>query len=246
LKKKILVLVLVVLIAAMAYLYTRPTLPVLSIDKVYNVTNVGDTVLVNVNINNVPSCGYYIVLVIWDPTLLQITTGGPNATLTALPGPPVQVHEGPFLKQSGPTRFIINFVDNQNGEVYVGDAFPGGSYSASGTGIIFTINFTVVKVGTTTIETRPPSTALNQSVVADSTNHAVDHAEAYGLVTNEGPPPIWTSADFQTTTIAGEVVVLGATSALIYQRRHPRPPKSERRKAELQPVIAPEDQRQVG
>lgn len=121
--------------------------------------------------------------------------------------------------------------------------FPGGSHSASGTGVILTINFTVVKVGTTTIETRPPSTLWNQSLIADSSNHLVDHAEAYGLITSEGPPPVWTSADFQTTTITGEVVVLGVASAVIYQRRHPRPPKHERRKAELQPVVVPEDQR---
>lgn len=123
-KKKMLVLLFVILIAVIAYLYTRPTLPVLSIDKVYNVTNVGGTVLINVTLSDVSSFGGYIMIVVWDPTLLQITTGGPNATQPQLSGPPVQVIEGDFLKRMGPTRFIINYADNQDGAVYVGDAFP--------------------------------------------------------------------------------------------------------------------------
>lgn len=239
-KRKVLVLLLVVLITVTAYLYARPTPPVLSIDKVYSVTKVGDTVLVNVTLNNVPSCGGWIMVVVWDPTVVQLTTGGPDTVRPVL-GPGVVVAEGPFLKTRGTTRFIINSADNINGMIVMGDGLPGGG-SVSGTGVIVALNFTIVNVGTTTIETRPPGTSVNQTLLVDDRNHLVDHVDVYGLITNEGTPPTWTSAEFQNTTIAAEVVILGAASTVIYWRRHPRTAKSERRKAELQPIFEPKDQ----
>jgi len=244
LKRKMLVLLLVVLITVMAYLYARPTPPVLSIDKVYDVTKVGDTVLVNVTLNNVPSCGGWIMVLVWDPTIVRLTTGGPDSVRPVL-GPSVVVTEGPFLKTKGTTRFIINSADNINGMIVMGDGFPAGG-SVTGTGVIVGLNFTIVNVGTTTIETRPPGTSVSQTLLVDESNHPVDHVEVYGLITNEGTPPTWTSAEFQNTTIAAEVVILGAASAVIYWRRHPRPPKSERRRAELQPVLESEDQGELG
>jgi hypothetical protein len=242
LKKKMLVLFLVALIAAVAYLYTRPTLPVLSIDKVYNVTNVGDTVLVNMTLNNVPSCGGWETTLVWDPSVANLTTGGINFTQPAFGGPSVGLFEGPFLKNVASTLFIVNSADNKKGEAVVGAVFVSAGQAASGTGVVLAMNFTILRVGTTTIEMRPPFAGANQSVVVDAKNHLVDHAEAYGLVTEKGPPPVWTSADFQNTTIATEVVVLGAASSVAYWRTHPRPPRSERRKAELQPILEREDQ----
>lgn len=242
-KKKILVLLLaVVLIAAMAYLYTRPTLPVLSIDKVYNATNVGDTVLVNATLSNVPGCGGWMIALVWDPYIAKLTTGGPNFAQPAFGGPTVGLFEGPFLRDAGATHFIVNSADNEKGMAILGVVFATVGQTASGTGVVLAMNFTIVHAGTTAIKMLPPFASVNHSLVVDAKNKGLDHAEANGLITEKGPPPIWASVDFQNTLIAGELVVLLAASGSIYWRTHPRPPKSLKRKAELQPVIEPEDQ----
>jgi hypothetical protein len=243
LKTKALFLVLAVIIAVFAYLYTRPQQPVLSIDKVYDVTEVGKTVMVNVTLGNVPACGGWLIDLVWDPYIATLTTGGPNSTTPASGGEAVVLIDGPFLRKAGSTRFMINSANNTKGEAVLGSLLSNEGQSVSGTGVILMINFTIVRVGTTTIEMKPPSpTVLNQSWIIDASNHPVDHIEVNGLITEKGPPPVWAVADFQSTLIVGEVVVLLAASAIVYQRTHPRPPKSVKRKVELQPVVDPEDQ----
>ncbi len=121
---------------------------------------------------------------------------------------------------------------------------PGGT-GVSGTGVVLVMNFTIVHPGTTTIEFRPPFPNTNQSIVVDPSQQPqkIGHIEVNGLITDQGPPANWTGAGFQETTIATEVIVLAAATYVVYLRTHPRPPKSARRKAELQPLIDPEDQR---
>ena len=245
-KKKMLVLLLVLLIVGLAYyyFYARPMLPALSIDSVYNVTKAGDTILVNVTLSDVSNCGGWETGIAWDPYIANITVGGPNSTLTGSGGPPVDIIEGPFLQSQAPTFLMLNSVDNEKGEAIVGVVFqtPGGAIS--GTGVVLIMNFTIVHPGTTTIEFRPPFPNKNQSmVVGPSEQTEIGHIEVNGLITDQGPTANWTSAGFQETTIATEVIVLAAATSVVYLRTHPRPPKSARRKAELQPSIEPEDQR---
>jgi hypothetical protein len=243
LKKKMVVLLVVVLIVALAYLYTLPTPTVLSIDSVYNVTKAGDTVLINMTLNNVPSCGGWMTGIAWDPYIANMTVGGPNSTIAGN-GLSVDISEGPFLKSEAPTFFLINSVDNVRGEAIVGVVFqtPGGA--VSGTGVVLIMNFTIIHPGTTTIEFRPPFAGKNQSMVVDpSEQKEIGHNEVSGLITDQGPPANWTSAGFQESTIAIEVIALVAATSVVYLRTHQRPPKSAKRRAELQPVIEPEDQR---
>lgn len=235
-------LVVVIFIGIMGYLYTRPIMPSLSIDKVYGIANVGDTILVNATLNNVPACKLWRTILVWDPTILRLAPGGPNSTHPA-EGPRVDVTEGPFMKEKGSTTFVINTVDNENGFIDLG-VLASGVATPSGTGVIAIFNFTILSVGSTTIETRPPS-GFNQSVIVDAANHLIAHDEAYGLVTKDEPPPMWASVDFQNNLIIGEVVLLAAASSVIYWRIHPRTSKVERKKAELRPVLAPEDQRET-
>jgi hypothetical protein len=245
LKRKILVLLLVVvLIAVVAYLYTRPRLPALSIDNVYNVTKAGDAILVNVTLSDVPDCGGWETGIAWDPYIANIAVGGPNSTQAGNGGPPVDVIEGPFFQSQAPTFLLLNSVDNEKVEAIVGVVFqtPGGAIS--GTGVVLMMNFTIVHPGTTTIEFRPPFPNKNQSmVVGPSEQTEIGHIEVNGLITDQEPPASWTSAGFQEITIATEVIVLAAATSVVYLRTHPRPPKSAKRKAELQPLIEPEDQR---
>jgi hypothetical protein len=237
LKKKMLFLVVVILIAIMGYLYTRPIQPSLSIDKVYGIANVGDTILVNATLSNVPTCKIWKMTLVWDPTILRLAPGGPNSTRPA-EGARVDVTEGPFMKEKGSTLFVINTADNERGFVDLGALFSGTG-GVSGTGVIAIFNFTILGVGTTTVETR------NSSLIIDPANHLIAHDEAYGLVTKDGPPPTWESIDFQNNLIIGEIVLLAAASSIIYWRIHPRTSKIERKKAELRPVLAPEDQRET-
>jgi len=243
-RKAILVLLLfIIIVGVLAYFYLRPQLPSLSIDKVYNINQTGQTILVNVTINNIPACAGFFLNLTWNPNIIRLTTGGANFTIPAEGGPPVGLFDGPFLKSAGPTTFVVNSADNEKGETIVGEVFPGEAQSASGTGVILIINFTILQVGTTTIEMKPPLPATtNQSVVIDPQNKLVDHTENNGLITAKGPPPMWASTDFQYPLISGEVVILAAATGIVYLRTHPRPPKSARRRAELQPTIDPEDQ----
>jgi hypothetical protein len=240
LKKKILVLVVVAIIAVSAYLYSRPALPRISIDKVYNVTKVGDTVLLNVTLNNVVNCGGWMTTIAWDPYIAKLTKGG---TQPANGAPAVDIIEGPFLQTAAPTYLMLNYANNTKGEIVVGVAFQVPGTGTSGTGVVLTMNFTILHVGTTTVEFRPPFSTVNQSMVLDKRFNDTAHTEVNGLITDQGPPPTWTNADFQETAIASEVVVLAALSSVVYMRTHRRPPKSARRKAELQPIIDAEDQR---
>ena len=232
-KGKGLFLILIVAMVILAYVYTRPPEPELSIDKVYNVMQVGQTVLINITLTNIPSCSGWLINLIWDPYYVTLTS---NASSTG--AVPYNVIEGPFMKDVGPTRnLIFDVLDNANGHMIVGDQFAAAGYSASGTGVIMEMNFTVVHVGTTTVDT-----VGNSSVIADASNHAVDHVEIMGLITNNPAPPFWDGMEFQSTLIAGDVLILLAATGIVYLRANPRPPKSQRRKAELQPIFEPKDE----
>lgn len=240
-KGKVLILLLVTLTATMAYLYTRPVPAAIRIDKVYNVTNAGDTILVNATLSDVSNCAGWMLNLAWDPTVVNITSG--NTTYPADGGPPVEIIEGSFLKITGPTYFIVNSVDQEKGEATIGGLFKNKDAFTSGTGVIFAINFTIIKPGITTVELRPPYELANMSVVWNPQTQLISHDDINGLITQEGPPPAWVSADFQNTTIVAEVAVLATASYTVYSLTHRRPPKAQRRKAELQPIFDPEDER---
>jgi hypothetical protein len=231
LKRKALALLLVVVIVFLIYLYTLPPSTVLSIDRIYNVNQVGNTVLVNATLTNAASCTGWALRLDWDPYVVGLATGA-SSSFT----------EGPFLKDAGATHFVVESLNTTIGEAVVIEAFSGTEKSASGTGVILTINFTVVHLGTTTIEIGSPSPLYKQATISEVSNPMANHVEISGLITEEGPPPVWTSAGFQNTLIGGEIVVLLAASGIVYWRTHPRSPRSLRRQMELHPVIDSEDQ----
>jgi len=242
-KKKSLFLILIVVIVVLAYMYTRAPEPVLSIDKVYDVTQVGQTVQVNVSLVDVPTCSGWVMNLLWDPYYVRLTPRAPPS-----PGAlPYEVIEGPFMKDAGTTiGLVFNWVDDANGQMIFGDMFVGSSSYANGTGIVATINFTVVHVGTTTLITASVSPVINQSEIDDAQHQVLGHVEVMGLITDKPAPPFWEGMEFQNTLIAGDVLVLLAATGIVYQRAHPRPPKSEKRKAELQPIFEPKDQGESG
>lgn len=237
-------LLFVAVIGILVYFYLRPQQPMLSVEKTYEVSEVGQTILVNVSVSNVKTLAQWSLNLTWDPEIVRLTTGGPDFTIPAMGGPPVGLFEGPFLKSAGSTLFILNSADNEKGETVMGAvAATASELGATGSGVILVMNFTVIKVGTTTIEMSPPFPSItNQSVLMDIQGNVIDHAETNGLITEKGPPPMWAGTDFQYSIIGCEVIVLALSTGIVYWRTHPRPPKSARRRAELQPVIDAEDQ----
>lgn len=239
-----LLLLFVVIIGVVVYFYVRPQQPALEVQRIYDLTEMEQTFLVNVSVSNVKSLAQWSLDLTWNPEIIRLTTGGPNFAIPAMGGPPVGLLEGPFLRSAGSTFFIVNFADNEQGETLLGAVGATASeLGATGSGVILVMNFTVIKVGTTTIEMHPPFPSItNQSVLMNLQGEVISHTETNGLITEKGPPPMWASMDFQYSLIDAEVIVLALATGIVYLRTHPRPPKSARRRAELQPMIDAEDQ----
>lgn len=238
-KRKLMFLALVAIVVVLGYFYLRPPLPVLGIDNVYNVTEEGSTVIVNATLKDVSTCSGWQMNLTWDPYYLKPTTVLNPVTNQTEPA----ITEGPFLQSLNATPVLVfNEVDLTRGVMIVADIILTQGKYVSGSGVILVMNFTVMRVGRSAIEIHSPTPNDTKAIVADLNNQKLEHVEVNGLVTNEGPPPIWASTDFQTTLIYGEIAVLGVASGILYIRAHPRPPKALKRKAELQPMIDPEDQ----
>jgi hypothetical protein len=232
-------LVLITIAIIAIYVYLRPVKPLLSVGNVYNASEVGSTVLVNVTLSNVPSCSTWGLNITWDPYYLRLTRGAPAFE----GGPPLEAREGEFFAAKNSTTFLyfgsINLV---KGEIVVVDIFTTAGAYAIGSGVIFTLNFTILRVGTSAVELNPPTESLSQSAIGDKDNKDVDHYEVNGIITKDGPPPMWASTDFQTMLIYGELGTLGLASLLVYVYVNPKPPRSVKRRADFQPTIDPQDQ----
>lgn len=176
-----------------ASFYSKQPLPTLSIDRVYNVTEVGQTVLVNVTLSNVPNatgCTGWRLGLAWNPEMAKITTfhdysiGIPENVFAV-------VFEGPYLKQTGKGTFFHINTDpyglerNLKGQIDIFDHISSGGGSVSGSGVILSLNFTLVHVGTTTIEFSSPIQSSNQSIILDRLGHPFEHIETEGLITEK-------------------------------------------------------------
>lgn len=238
-KRKLLFLVLITIAIIAIYIYVQPVKPLLSVSNVYNTSEVGSTIQVNVTLSNIPSCSTWGINLTWDPYFLQLTRGTPPFEN----GPPFEVREGEFITARNSTTFLyFNEINLVKGEIVVIDLFTTQGVYVSGSGVIFTLNFTILRVGTSAVELNPPTVNLTESAVGDMNNMNVAHEEANGTVTNNGPPPVWATADFQTKLIYGELGTLGLASLLVYVYVNPRQPKILKRRADFQPTIDPQDQ----
>jgi len=223
-------LVLIVFLAVLMYLYLRPPTPVLSADQVYNVTQAGQTVPISFTMTNMPGTSGWNMKWTWDPNYLR----------------PAEVEEGPFFRTTNKSSFFaITSQDYEKGEIILADVFLTTGDNVKGTGVILTVNFTTVQVGASTIELRSPVKNGTHVVIGNEQNNGeVDHIEVDGLISNEGPPPVWASIDFQSTLIVGEIAALAVVSGVMYLRMHPRLKKVVKRRIEFQPTIDPEDQQE--
>jgi hypothetical protein len=199
-------------------LFSKQPLPTMSIDRVYDVTAEGQMVLVNVTLKDVPStlgCRGWMLNLTWNPDIAKLTT----AEVSQGPIPEnqyVALTEGPFLRSAGTTYFILNYADNDRGEAVVSSMLSDSGTNASRTGVILMMNFTVVHVGTTTIEFNPPTQSSVQSVVIDAQGHLLDHIETNGLITKEAKAT--NNLTYMGIILSIEIIVFTIVTVLLIYR----------------------------
>jgi hypothetical protein len=197
--------------------------PTLAISRIYNVQlQPGETIEVNVTISDVSNLASVRVDLAWDPYVLKVTTGDPHGWTHPITEVNYSIFEGSFLRSfSNVTKFLVNDVNNNDGTIeaiFVGILEQGKT--ASGSGVLATINFTCVNPGITTIEVIGPREG--HASIQSGDGMQIPHKEIYGLVTDMGPPPIWTESGFQVSFITVEIIVITVASAVIYVKRRPK------------------------
>lgn len=135
---------------------TTPTVTVDSATQQFPSGHVGSTIQVNITISNVQDLWLWdLEMITFNPAMLNLTN----------------VSEGPFLEQAGQTMFITEFTAYQAAQGYVPDTTDTllEATGASGSGVLVTLTFTVLQLGTSQI-------AINQTnLIAESNmNNAAD------------------------------------------------------------------------
>ncbi len=159
---------------------------VVAVDSPAVTVTVGQTFQINVTVTNVIGMVAWGVNMSWDPNIIQITTGDPDPNAWgAIEKGKYNIYEGPFLKRIRGTIFTANRIDNKRGEIEkLVCAYADSGVGASGDGVLATINFTSVNVGTTTIDINGPSPKYpGQSLLLDSTGKEIPHEDRDGTVT---------------------------------------------------------------
>lgn len=180
--------------------------PKLTVTSVYNIKEPGVTFLVNITVTDVEDLFMWAVDLSWDPNIIKISTGDPHGLYRG--GIYYNIYEGPFLKSVRPTLFLANAIDNTRGNITsLSASYQSPGTAASGSGVLATINFTSINVGTTTIQ------MTRQGLLIDHAGKDIPHEDVNGLVTEKEPPPpppVWTELWFQLTAgIIVAVIVVG-------------------------------------
>lgn len=187
--------------------------PTVTVTSVYEVKEPGVAFLVNITVTEVYDLSMWVIDIEWDPNIIKISTGDTNGLYKR--GTHYNIYEGPLLKSMRATFFLANDVNNTGGKITAlsaGYLSPGSS--ASGDGMLVTINFTSIDVGTTTIKITGPSAAYpGHSMLIDHTGKEMSHRDRNGVITENPPPgpPIWTQLWFQA---ALTIVIIAAVAAV--------------------------------
>jgi len=220
-KKILLILILLIIIAAVLYNYWPQPPPVFAISHVYNVTS-GQTIEVDITISDTSDFSGWAVDLAWDPYILTITTGDIDGLQPIGSATFYNIYEGPFLKNVRPTSFLVNQINNEQGELeFLSARHVKLGETVSGSGELATINFTCINTGTTTIEITG-SHPEGKSLIMDSQGIPILlHEDRNGLTTeaDHTPPPVWTESSFQASIVIIEVVVLAVASFVIKKKR---------------------------
>jgi len=179
---------------------TEAASPTVSISKLYNMTEPGTTFIVNITVSDVTNLKKWAVDIEWDPTIVRVTEGDPNGTKPTHgeTNKRFNIYEGPFLKQAGSTHFEVSYMNNTRGVVglYCDLTTPGSS--ATGSGVLATINFTLIEKGTTKLDIIGPNYEEGTSTLTGANLQPIPHADSDGIVSDKSPP---TNAQIATLTI---------------------------------------------
>lgn len=224
-KKKLLtislVLIFTVSLGSLPKTQASPT--AVAISKIYNLTEPGTTFLVNVTIIDTAPLQLWYLNITWDPDIIKVSTGDPSVTLRNWNDPHTKynIYEGPFLNDSRldeKTIWTVRDVDNEHGIIYgLSSGYMNIGVNPSGNGLLATINFTYVSRGTTTlhISGREGHSWLQDPV----SGHGIPHEDWDGLVTEHGPPQIWTEFWFQAVTAVIIIVIVAVAAYIVKKRR---------------------------
>ncbi len=108
----------------------------------------GTLINVDVRIGEAYSVWGYVVYLDWTPGVLKL----------------LKVTEGPYLDQAGNTFFLVGLINNTAGTIEggVGDAL-GRIAAASGSGVLFTLEFQAIGIGNANITIDPLNTIIAPS-----------------------------------------------------------------------------------
>lgn len=228
-KGKLLFLIFIIIfVVAVVYTLLPPPEPTLALSRIYNTSlQPGQTIVINVTIQETTLFSNGIVSLQWDPYILRITED-PKGFCPPLSRVNYSIYQGPFLKNfSNNTKFGANKIDNTAGiieNLYFG--IFEKEVSANGTGVLATINFTCINPGITSIDVIGPQ--AGHASLENINQESIQHEEVYGLVTADGPPPVWTELGFQTNVIYGEIIALTVVTIAIAIKRRPRSKREEK------------------
>ena len=207
---------------------TQAATPVVAITNKYNITEPGMTFNITITVTDVTALFTWVINLTWDSNIIKITTGDPDPNgVGDLKRGKYNIYEGPFLKSIRPTVFLATEIDNTNGKIreLVCGYEPAGA-TPSGSGVLATINFTYVNVGTTTIEINGPG-AQGESQLLNSAGKGMSHEDRDGVVTEHGPPPIWTQLWVQVTAASIIVIAVVGTVYVRHKKKIAKyPPES--------------------
>ena len=226
-------LALIIALSLVRFPEVRAATPAVVVSSVYNLTEPGTVLLINITVNDVSELMMWLIDLVWDPSMMQLNTGSPTGLLKK--GVRYDIFEGSFLKSIRSTVFTLNSINLTGGKIgslAAGYLTPGTAPSGSGT--LVTMNFTVISVGTTMINMTGPSTAQpGRSMLIGQDAKEIPHDDVQGVITKDGPPPpppFWTQLWFQ----AGAIIVIVAVVAgyVVIKRVIPARARAKAREAE--------------
>lgn len=206
----ILIVIATVVTTTMNIPETKAATPKIAISKVYNLNQTGITFLVNITVTDVTEMGGWVISLSWDPNITRITTGDPAGLYKRKVR--YNIHEGDFMLKSGGTNFLVNAIDNTNGTITsLACLFKVAGFGIKGSGLLASINFTLINVGTSAIN-------ITSSMLLDRSGRDTPHDAVDGLATDQSSPPeppVWTKSWFQTLIVTVIIVVVIPTCIIV-------------------------------
>jgi hypothetical protein len=245
-EKKVLPLVIIMLLTAAAtpmilgipsvLAQTGEEIATVVVSQIYDVQEdqVNTTILVQINVTGAVGLQGYVMNLSWDPTMLRVTEtskqAGVRPLYPALGTTYYALSRGDFLNTTS-SNFGVREVNNTLGTIwYLWQMRSSGGQI--GRGVLVTINFTILRLGTTRIElSSPASNALAKDPNYDSTKSRlqnandgtlIPHEEFDGVFSDQPPPvpPIWSQLWFLASVAIVAIVGLPTLVIVAYSKTH--------------------------